>query len=453
MNNTSTSTNQHKRTFLVPYMGDFSNAASAALRHYGINSYVLPTNTEQAYEFAGKHIYTETCFPLKGVVGDTLSFLHQERERLGKEEVENRYLVAFPTTSGPCRFGKYHEVLRQFLDKEGFENVPVTGPTSETDYTDILGEGFTLRDELSFYRLTLKAVATSDLLDDLVLRYRPYARDPQEVNRRKDEQLEKLENILEDGGELRRLRSWAEETLETFRQFDGENRYPLVLFAGEIYMRKHDPYNGHVIEKLEQKGLETVRTPVMEWIEYVNKINTRQVLRNMKWAVRQADVKRFFRELGRFALYTSNYRYMCRVERKIAEPAHHAVADRHNLPDPETLIHDLESAGEFHGQVTGESPLSIGVARYLMNEDGSNGHEDGSISGMFHIGPFTCMQEGVATAKIESLANQIRQNKPDTVFPVLHGFFGDSPNPNLEAEIAVFAEQCYQKRELQDAKN
>ncbi|MHC4693653.1 MAG: hypothetical protein ACYS67_13000, partial [Planctomycetota bacterium] len=25
-------------------------------------------------------------------------------------------------------------------------------------------------------------------------------------------------------------------------------------------------------------------------------------------------------------------------------------------------------------------------------------------------------------------------------------FFGDSPNPNLDAEIAVFTEQCYQKR-------
>jgi hypothetical protein len=70
------------------------------------------------------------------------------------------------------------------------------------------------------------------------------------------------------------------------------------------------------------------------------------------------------------------------------------------------------------------------------------------LSGMFHVGPFTCMQEGVATAKIDSLAAALRRRNPEAMFPVLHGFFGDSPNPNLEAEIAVFTEQCYQKRDI-----
>ncbi len=34
------------------------------------------------------------------------------------------------------------------------------------------------------------------------------------------------------------------------------------------------------------------------------------------------------------------------------------------------------------------------------------------------------------------------------MFPIIHAFFGDSPNANLAAEIAVFREQCYQKRDL-----
>jgi hypothetical protein len=34
------------------------------------------------------------------------------------------------------------------------------------------------------------------------------------------------------------------------------------------------------------------------------------------------------------------------------------------------------------------------------------------------------------------------------VFPIIHAFFGDSPNANLASEIAVFREQCYQKRDL-----
>jgi hypothetical protein len=62
------------------------------------------------------------------------------------------------------------------------------------------------------------------------------------------------------------------------------------------------------------------------------------------------------------------------------------------------------------------------------------------------------MQEGVATAKIEGMVKELRKKKPDLVFPIIHGFFGDSPNANLAAEMAVFREQCYQKRDLLRAK-
>lgn len=75
------------------------------------------------------------------------------------------------------------------------------------------------------------------------------------------------------------------------------------------------------------------------------------------------------------------------------------------------------------------------------------------ISGIFHVGPFTCMQEGVATAKIEGLVKEFRKTKPDLVFPIIHAFFGDSAGANLASEIAVFQEQCYQKRDLLRAKH
>jgi predicted nucleotide-binding protein (sugar kinase/HSP70/actin superfamily) len=75
-------------------------------------------------------------------------------------------------------------------------------------------------------------------------------------------------------------------------------------------------------------------------------------------------------------------------------------------------------------------------------------HGDAYISGIFHVGPFTCMQEGVATAKIEGMAKELRKRKPDLVFPIIHAFFGDSAGANLDSEIAVFTEQCYQKQEM-----
>jgi len=46
------------------------------------------------------------------------------------------------------------------------------------------------------------------------------------------------------------------------------------------------------------------------------------------------------------------------------------------------------------------------------------------------------------------MAKELRKKKPDLVFPIIHAFFGDSPSANLDSEIAVFTEQCYQKKEM-----
>jgi hypothetical protein len=46
------------------------------------------------------------------------------------------------------------------------------------------------------------------------------------------------------------------------------------------------------------------------------------------------------------------------------------------------------------------------------------------------------------------MAKELRKRKPDLVFPIIHAFFGDSASANLDSEIAVFTEQCYQKREM-----
>ena len=132
---------------------------------------------------------------------------------------------------------------------------------------------------------------------------------------------------------------------------------------------------------------------------------------------------------------------------KLAEPFHEVLEGRHVLPHPMEIIETLESAHETHGNIEGESPLSTGIAYYLMHEM-VHPHGDAYISGIFHVGPFTCMQEGVATAKIEAMVKEFRKQKPDLVFPIIHAFFGDSASANLASEIAVFKEQCYQKRDL-----
>jgi activator of 2-hydroxyglutaryl-CoA dehydratase/predicted nucleotide-binding protein (sugar kinase/HSP70/actin superfamily) len=442
--------NNGQRIWLIPYMGDAAHVAVSALKHFGINGRVLPTNTQNGYEIARRHIHTEVCHPLKGVVGDAMGFLSEQIEKEGKQYVEDNYLVMLPTTSGPCRFGKYTEVLRILMDREGLGKVPIAGPSSETDYFDIpVPEKVGASNKLEIQKVLFKGINASDLLEDITLRYRPYAEDKQHINNLKKERLYVLGEVIENGAGTAELIEWGKETVSKYTQakLRYRERFPLVLYIGEIYMRQHDPYTGFVIQKLEDKQLEMVRDPITDWLLYVNQMNRRNSRRDIRLSIKNWDLARAWNETRKLARSFLKGKYMSNIADKISQPFHEVLHGRHCLPKPIDIIDTLEKNHKFHGNIEGESPLSTGIAYYFMNElikPKGNAY----ISGIFHVGPFTCMQEGVATAKIEAMAKELRKIKDNLVFPIIHAFFGDSPNPNLDAEIAVFTEQCYQKRDM-----
>jgi len=228
-------------------------------------------------------------------------------------------------------------------------------------------------------------------------------------------------------------------------------------------MRQHDPYTNYVIRQLEQAGLEIIRDPITDWLDYVNQMNQRNSRRDVKLAIKDLSLTRALRKARKLTKSIIKGKYMSYVEEKIAQPFHDVLDGRHVLPKPMQIIETLEKKHEYHGNIEGESPLSTGIAYYFMHEltkpkdnaelpqarpEPGRGSGAPLICGIFHVGPFTCMQEGVATAKIEAMAKELRKKKSDLVFPIIHAFFGDSPSANLDSEIAVFTEQCYQKRDL-----
>lgn len=459
-----------KRIWLIPYMGDASHMAAAGLKYFGIEGRVLPTNTPRGYEAARKHVSTEVCYPLKGVVGDAIGFLQEQIEKIGRQAVEENYLVMLPTTSGPCRFGKYSEVLQHFMKLEGLEKIPVVGPSSENDYIDIPLTGrLRSSDRMKMQQILFKGINAADLLEDVLRRFRPYAEDKPAMDALKNARLEELGRIVSAGADVGRLQAWGRETVELFQsaKVRYHERFPLVLYIGEIYMRQHDPYTDFVIHKLEENRLEVVRDPITDWLFYVNRMTLRNAKRDVGLGWSDRDFGRMFSSAGKAGKSILKGRYMSRVAEQLAQPFHEVLEGRHVLPHPMEIIETLERAHETHGNIEGESPLSTGIAYYLMHEmvqesdpseqtaDAGHGSRATShecqapyISGIFHVGPFTCMQEGVATAKIEGLVKEFRKQKPDLVFPIIHAFFGDSAGANLASEIAVFQEQCYQKRDL-----
>jgi predicted nucleotide-binding protein (sugar kinase/HSP70/actin superfamily) len=407
-----------KRIWIFPHMGDGSRIGAAAMKAFGIDSIVAEHNTEEAHEFARKHVVTDACLPLKGVVGDITAKI----SRLAKEGVEpNRHLaVLLPSAEGPCRFGQYRVVLRKFLDEEGFTNVPIISPLSVNDYADIpVGKERIM--ELT--KLYYSGTYAFDILHDALLRTRPY----ESLNHISDATynfcLDELVKAV-GSGSITNIIKTMKENADKLELIDLKSieRKPKVLYAGEIYMRWHDEFTQDSVRKLEENGLEVMRQPLTEWISYIN----------------GAHVKRYLKQKQLLKLIKTGMKrgWMKAVSKKIRKPFIDLLETR-EFHNPMDFIKSIEENRLYHGDIEGESPLSIGLAYELM-------HNLDDISGFFHVGPWMCMQETTATAKINAMVNNTAL---DSVIPILHASFGDSPNLNLDAEIAVFREQCYARRE------
>jgi hypothetical protein len=75
------------------------------------------------------------------------------------------------------------------------------------------------------------------------------------------------------------------------------------------------------------------------------------------------------------------------------------------------------------------------------------------VCGIYHVGPFGCMHETAATSKINAIIQKQRKEAKkmnEKIVPFMDAVFGDSELPNLEAEIAAFAEKCYLKKEFNE---
>ncbi len=435
------------RTWLMPFMGNGSYMIASAMKHFGMKTDVLPTNTRFGSELAESHIHSEVCYPLKGVVGDTLGFLKEQIIEKGKDHVINNYLIALPTASGPCRFGKYKEVLKEFMHHQGLEAIPLITPSAATNYDDI--PCLNSFDKIKFQKMSLKSIKASDLLEDLTLRYRPYVENKSEVEQLKQNRFTALRKIIENGARTKDLVEWGQDTVSLFetRFNSSKQRFPLVLYMGEVYMRQYDPYTNYVVLQLEKNGLEVVRDPLSDWLHYVNEMKKRNTKKNVGLGLKTFNFVEISNETQNLAKALLREKYIDRIENEIAKPFQKILGDRYFSANPARTVETLERAYEFHGDIEGEAILSIGIA-YDFLHDLNVAKGDAYISGIFHVAPFTCMQEGVAAAKIDAMETRLRKTKPDIIFPIIHAFFGDSTNENLDSKIAVFKEQCYQKNKI-----
>ena len=417
-----------KRLMGIPNMGtESSDALAAVFRSIGCNAELMPTMTRESNFWSRKYLITNNCLPMHILFGDSFAWLKQ-KEAEGMDP--NRDLALFiPMAGGPCRLGQYHIITRYFLDLAGYDRVPIVNPAAYLDWENI---PLPRRKIAALRKGIAKSVIGSDILYDACLRTRPYEKNPGETDRIFNALHRELISIVESGSKIKALDALMAKARDACRQIPvKEGRFPLVGLFGEIFVRSHTGSNEESIRLLERYGLEVSPRLIAEMMEYNNHMQTAAFLKERRF-------KSWFIAINRGL-------YMRMVGRRLLEPLAEYLGDRIRLR-PIEVYNILRKRNIFDIRIKGEAGISIGTTYNMMYGNPEKLH------GVYHLEPFGCMQECVAVSKIRSLIDMKRSESAhmaDRIIPYLVGVFGDSELPNMEAEIAMFAEKCHARREAQ----
>jgi len=342
------------RVLYFPYMNDNAFAIAAAARSCGIRSEVLPVQDEKDLEIGRLHTSSRECFPMICTTGSFLKKLMQP----GTDPAHVSFFM--PDHNGPCRFGQYNQLQRIIFDKLGFEKAEIVSPSNESAYADIAG-----KDAHRFRFNAWKGFVAVDFLRKLKQETKPYemiAGDTENIYRLS---LQKIIGCVESG--THGLHRTLKEIVADFKAIPVNKtcRKPVVGIIGEIFMRDNAYCNGHLIERLENLGVETLIAPFSEWIAY----STYRYKRDSIW---KRDLKGWFlSQLQGMAQHASS----AMMIRDIFKSTDFSK----NVP----LDAILKLCNPYvHKDYDGDPAIAMGTAEYLAAH---------GVSGIAAILPFTCM--------------------------------------------------------------
>ena len=386
----------------VPNLGDATPIAVASARKHGLNARIIPPTTRETVN-RGRSVTTgRECYPAIITAGNMLSVLESG------DPTKTAFFMG--TASGPCRFGQYCSYHRILLDRLGYEDVPILTASSSDSYT-----GMKQLSSLSFQVDMLKALIAGDALTSALCRVRPYELEPGSADAVMKWSQDVIAKRMEEG---RSLIPTLREAAERFRRIPRSNeRRPLILMFGEIYVR-NDPFAHSSTDRvIESLGGEVLTTPLLEWFEFVN----------------HTFIKRSgeHRRVGDLLKGYSRKGLMTRLRKKLYEPFESLLADRPE-PSPEEI---LKAASPYMKEnVGGEAILCIGAPVALSDR--------GLISGAVNIFPFTCLPGTIVTAISKRLRREHR------ALPWLNLAFDGQEDTDNGARLEAFMYQVRQNHSV-----
>ena len=407
-----------KRIYIPPMAYGSARAFASAFRAIGLEAEPTPPSDHRTRELGARYTSGDECYPAKVTVGDFMKVL--ERSDTDPERVA----FFMPTAEGPCRFGQYAPYLRHVLDANGYGEVEILSPTSQNAYE---GLGSLAK---PFVRTGWRALLSADLLQKLLLMYRPYEEQRGDTEAVYEESLADLCQTLEQtpvepGVQLLALRDSLVRSRGRFRSLATrmDQRLPMVGIVGEIFCRLNTFSNENLVRCLEAYGAETWLSDIVEWIWYTNSEHFRKLkLTGRMWTLEA---------LGAWV----RKRVQQHDEHVLVAPFQEDFAGREE-PD---IYEILEGARPYLPRegAFGEMVLNVGKIVYLAKK---------GAAGIIDISPFTCMNGIVCEAVYPRLSRDLGG------IPI-RSFYFDGTQSDLDRDLGVYMELArgFQKKKASRA--
>ncbi|OXT08873.1 2-hydroxyglutaryl-CoA dehydratase [Thermoanaerobacterium thermosaccharolyticum] len=271
-----------KHTILAPQMSPIHfQFLQEAFNVSGYNLEVLPSVDKPAVEEGLKYVNNDACFPSIIVVGQLIEAL-----KSGKYDLNNTSVI-ITQTGGGCRATNYIGFLRKALKDAGFENIPVIS-------LNFVGmeknPGFKITPGL--LNKAFIGLVYGDLLQNVLLRVRPYEKIPGSANKLYEKWVAKcIESVK--SGDLKLFKRNVHQIVKDFENLEINNVVkPKVGIVGEILVKYHPTANNSIVDVLEKEGAEVVLPNLIDFLmfildhanekyKYLSGSKIRQVLQNI----------------------------------------------------------------------------------------------------------------------------------------------------------------------------
>lgn len=387
------------RKLFLPYAGDTVHVIAAAARSCGIDAEVLPMQDAEDLEIARRYTNGQECFP---AICTTGSFL----KKLMEPKVDPKKVSFFmPDHNGPCRFGDYNKLHRIIFDKLGYHDAHIMTPSNEDAYADLAG------DRSKKFRMNAwSGIVGVDILRRLLQERRPYEITKGETDAVYRDCLGDLIHAVETGaGDIGKILEHAGRKFNAIKA-DYSVRKPVIAIVGEIFMRDNPFCSGHLIEKLEALGAETIISPFGEWLHY----SSYRYWRDSMW---KGNLKGLFK-----SKLQQVYQHFT------ARQLTNKVKPYLNLREDIEIDRILELCSPYiHKDYDGDPPIALGSASGLVEM---------KISGVANILPFTCMPGTIICA----VSNDFRKDHHN--IPWLNYAYDGQEDSSIETRLQAFMHQA-----------